>query len=78
MVTSSQFHLDNLNGSDNFFQVRGSMHSPLFVYTYGTPMLPMEFDIILKCLLEFCGLSTKVFKGHSFSIGAATSAALRG
>ena len=54
------------------------MHSPLFVYTYGTPMLPMEFDIILKCLLEFCGLSTKVFKGHSFSIGAATSAALRG
>ena len=29
-------------------------------------------------MLEFCGLSSKVFKGHSFRIGAAMSAALRG
>ena len=37
-----------------------------------------EFDFLLKHLLEFCGLSSQVFKGHSFRIGAATSAALRG
>ena len=41
-------------------------------------MLRREFDAILKRLLELCGLSSKVFKGHSFRIGAATSAALRG
>ena len=34
------------------------MHSPLFAYTDCTPVLPMEFDIILKRLLEICGLST--------------------
>ena len=34
--------------------------------------------MLLKHLLELCGLSIKVFKGHSFRIGEATSAALRG
>ena len=48
----------------------------VYAYADGTPMLQREFDAILKCLLEFCGLSSKVFKGHSFRI--ATSAALRG
>ena len=41
-------------------------------------MLRREFDLFLKNLLEFCGLSSEVFEGHSFRIGAATSAAFRG
>ena len=34
-----------------FFQVRGSMQA----YTDDTAMLWREFDVILKCLLKFCG-----------------------
>ena len=41
-------------------------------------MLRREFDAILKRLLEFCGLSSKVFKHHSFRIAAPTSAVFRG
>ncbi|MEG7522171.1 MAG: hypothetical protein M3H12_03610, partial [Chromatiales bacterium] len=61
-----------------FHQARGTLQGPLFAYVDGTPMLRREFDLSLKHLLEFCGLSSTVFKGHSFRIGAATSAALRG
>ena len=61
-----------------FFPVRGSRQVILVAYADGTPMLRREFDAILKRLLEFCGLSSKVFKGHSFRIAAATSAAFRG
>ena len=41
-------------------------------------MLRRECDTILKRLLEFRELRSKVFKGHSFRIAAASSAALRG
>ena len=45
--------------------------------------LRFEFDASLKQLLHFCGYDTSgydtsAFKGHSFHIGAATAAALRG
>ena len=50
----------------------------LFAYADNTPILRREFDSILKRLLECYALSSKVFKGHSFRIAAATSAALRG
>ena len=62
----------------DFLHARGTVQGPLFAYVDGTPMLRREFDFLLKHLLEFCGLSSQVFKGHSFRIGAATSAALRG
>ena len=61
-----------------FFQVRGSRQALLFTHAVGTPMLRREFDAILKRLLEFCGLSSKVFKRHGFRTGATMSAALRG
>ena len=38
----------------------------------------VEFDLFHKNILEFCGVSSKIFKDHSFRIGAATSAAFRG
>ena len=52
--------------------------APLFAYADGSVMLRREFDALLKRLLLFSGFNPKVFKGHSFRIGAATSAALRG
>ena len=50
-----------------------SVHTP-----DGSPMLRSEFDVSLKRLLGFCGYQTSAFKGHSFRIGVATAAALRG
>lgn len=57
---------------------RGQIQSSLFAYADGSPMLRSEFDVSLKRLLGFCGYETSSFKGHSFRIGAATAAALRG
>ena len=61
-----------------FLSVRGNVQSPFFANADGSPMLRSEFDISLKRLLSFCGYQTTSFKGHSFRIGAATAAALRG
>lgn len=62
----------------DFLSVRGGVRSTLFAYPDGSPMLRSEFDVSLKRLLDFCGYQTTAFKGHSFRIGAATAAALRG
>ena len=61
-----------------FIQVRGPVQGILFGYPDGSPMLRGEFDVSLKRLLSFCGYQSSSFKGHSFRIGAATAAALRG
>ena len=44
-----------------FLHVRGTIMCPLFAYADGSPMLQCEFDMLLKQLLKFCGLSTTVF-----------------
>ena len=54
------------------------MQATLFAYIDCSPVLRREGGSSLRSLLVFCGLSRRVFKGHSFSIGAATSAGLRG
>ena len=61
-----------------FVQARGNFSAPLFSFIDGSPLLRNEFDSSLKRLLQFCGFHTDSFKGHSFRIGAATAAALRG
>ena len=61
-----------------FLSIRGNLQSPFFANADGSPMLRSEFDVSLKRLLSFCGYQTTSFKGHSFCIGAATAAALRG
>ena len=53
----------------------GHTNGPLFSFQSGTPV-PHSFVITqLKSAIEFCGLNTKFYKGHSFRIGAATEAA---
>ena len=54
------------------------MQAAFFAYPDGSPMLRRDFDDSLKQLLVFCGYQTSSFKGHSFRIGTATDAALRG
>ena len=44
------------------FPVKGSRQATLFAYADGTLMLRREFDAILKRLLEFCALSSKVLR----------------
>ena len=61
-----------------FMLARGTCPSTFFSYPDGTPIVRHEFDIALRSLLAFTGLSSSHFKGHSFRIGAATAAALRG
>ena len=53
------------------------MQATLFAYIDGSPMLRREGDSSFRSPLAFSGLCRRVCKGHSFSIGPATSAALR-
>ena len=61
-----------------FFQIRSAGSPILFTLPDGTSMTWRHFDESLKQLLNFCRLDTQHFKGHSFRIGAASAAALRG
>ena len=61
-----------------FLSARGNVAGPLFSNIDHSPLLRSEFDAALKRLLNFCGFSSEVFKGHSFRIGAATFVALNG
>ena len=60
-----------------FIRARGVVPAPFFAYPNGKLMLRREFDMLLKRVLAFCGLSSKLYKGHSFRVGAATDSALR-
>ena len=53
------------------------MQTTLFAYIDGPLVLRRESDSTLRSLLALCGLG-RSFNGPDFSIGAATSAALRG
>ncbi|CAG2221488.1 unnamed protein product [Mytilus edulis] len=51
---------------------------PLFQFPCGTSVSYAFFSASLKAVLNFVGLNTPVYKGHSFRIGAATSGAAKG
>ena len=61
-----------------FLQRRGPSQGPLFRHQSGQPILRQDFDRALKRALAFNKLDSQAFKGHSFRIGAATSAAAIG
>lgn len=51
---------------------------PLFQFKCGTPISRSFFNSVLRSAVSFIGLDNRFYKGHSFRIGAATSAAARG
>ena len=51
---------------------------PLFSFMSGHPVSHAFVAENLKLALSFCGLDSKLYKGHSFRIGAATEAAKLG
>ncbi|XP_048254616.1 uncharacterized protein LOC125381595 [Haliotis rufescens] len=55
-----------------------SPHDPLFVSPSGSALSRKFFIQCLKTLLSMAGYDDKAYNGHSFRIGAATSAASKG
>ena len=52
--------------------------SPLFLLADGTALSHFKFFTSLRCLLTKVGLRAELYAGHSFRIGAATTAAAAG
>ena len=63
---------------DKFCMLRRTMQAspedPLFILPGGEPLTRNSFLSMLKCLLLRLGLDASKYTGHSFRIGAATSA----
>lgn len=57
-----------------YFRVRGNVPGPLFCWPNHEPVARHQFNDMLHICLRGCGLSTDLYKGHSFRIGAATFA----
>ena len=62
----------------NFLKVRGSRPGPLFCRKSGTPLSKSRFVDSVRSALTKANLPADVFAGHSFRIGAATTAASAG
>ena len=61
-----------------YIQLQGSRPGPLFHWANGTPLTRTRFvDEVRKALTE-AGLPEHHYAGHSFRIGAATTAAVAG
>ena len=53
----------------------GRYKDPLFSLANKRPVTRLVFDRHLYLALSFCQLDNRIYKGHSFRIGAATLAA---
>ena len=62
----------------NYIAVRGQQSGPLFIRPGGHPVSKNVFIENLDLSLAWAGLSYTKYKGHSFRIGAATTAAMQG
>ncbi|XP_062604210.1 uncharacterized protein LOC134266009 isoform X2 [Saccostrea cucullata] len=61
-----------------YLNTRKNITGPLFLLDNSSPLTRVKFNHILKKCLLMCGLDSTKYKGHSFRIGAATAAALKG
>ena len=61
----------------NFLAVRGPLSGPLFCYTDGRPLTHQLLSSTVQSIVRLVGLPGN-YSGHSFRIGAATTAASRG
>ena len=58
----------------SFLSVRGNKHGPLFCYPPDKAVSRSCFCTVLKRAVEVSGYDSKLYKSHSFRIGAATKA----
>ena len=75
---SEQFPLCPLSAVLSYLVVRGKTAGPLFVWKSGLFLTRENFVAAVRRALEAAGLEASDFNGHSFRIGAATTAASRG
>ena len=61
-----------------YLSLRSSTAGPLFIHEDGSPLTRSELVSEVRSALTSAGLEVSRFTGHSFRIGAATSAALAG
>ena len=61
----------------NFLALRGSSKASLFTFTDGRPLTRQQLSSTVQSILHSAGY-TGSYSGHSFCIGAATTAAARG
>ena len=61
-----------------YIAVRGQVPGPLFHFKDGQPLTRDKLVTNLRATLSEAGLDPKSYAGHSFRIGAATSAHLNG
>ena len=59
-------------------QARGGAPGPLFINTDGSPLRRKQFVLRVQAALTQAGVKGEHFNGHSFRIGAATSASQAG
>ena len=58
--------------------VRGSKDGRLFIFKDGRPLTRQCLVTVLREVLQVAGMDQSKYSGHSFRIGAATTAAARG
>ncbi len=61
-----------------YLVIRGDSRGPLFMLRSGKPMTRQCFTAMMRAMLKKAGLDDRKYAGHSFRIGAATSAAAAG
>lgn len=61
-----------------FLVIRGQTPGPLFSLPNGTPLTKQKFISLVRAALRHSGIDPSPYKGHSFRIGAATTAAAYG
>lgn len=62
----------------NFLAFRGQADGPLFHFQYLTPLTKQRFTSSFRSLLQRAGIDSSQYLGHSFRIGAASTAAADG
>lgn len=77
-VGSTQNDLCPVSAMLAYLAIRGSRDGPLFTWQNGTPLTRIQFVESVREGLSKANLPAKDFAGHSFRIGAATTAATLG
>lgn len=62
----------------NFLAIRGQADGPLFHYKDLTPLTKNKFTSSFRNILQRAGIDSLQYSGHSFRIGAASTAAANG
>ena len=57
---------------------RGSQPGPLFLHATGSPLTRSSLVQMMRRALQQAGIDPSLYNGHSFRIGAATTAASSG